>query len=61
MLPLPSHNWKFVVTVLEYASFLWGGIPQYLVEDLQRVQNRSLSLIGIMTSSLRIARRLYEG
>ena len=26
--------------VLEYASPVWGGLPIYLEEDLQRVQNR---------------------
>ena len=52
MLPLPSHNLEYVLTVLEYASSVWGGIPKYLVEYLQRVKNRSLSRIGIMKASL---------
>ena len=29
--------------VLEYASPVWGGLPIYLEEDLQRVQNRCLN------------------
>ncbi|KAK2555701.1 hypothetical protein P5673_022734 [Acropora cervicornis] len=33
--------------VLEYASPVWGGLPIYLEEDLQRVQNRCLSVIGL--------------
>ena len=41
VLALPSHNWKCVLTALEYASPVWGGIPKYLVKDLQ---NRSLSI-----------------
>ena len=32
--------------VLEYASPVWGGLPIYLEEDLQRVQNRCLNVIG---------------
>ena len=41
MLPLPSHNLECVLIVLEYASSVWGGIPKYLVEYLQRVKNRA--------------------
>ena len=33
--------------VLEFASPVWGGLPMYLDEDLQRVQNRCLNVIGI--------------
>ena len=33
--------------VLEYASPVWGGLPIYLEEDLQRVQNRCLNVIGL--------------
>ena len=33
--------------VLEFASPVWGGLPIYLEEDLQRVQNRCLNVIGI--------------
>ena len=32
--------------VLEYASPVWGGLPIYL-EDLQRVENRCLNVIGL--------------
>ena len=31
--------------MLEYASLFWGGLPIYLEEDLQRVQNRCLNVI----------------
>ena len=41
MLPLPSHNLECVLIVLEYASSVWGGIPKYLVEYLQRVKYRA--------------------
>ena len=34
--------------VLEYASPVWGGLPVYLEEDLQRVQNRCLNVIGLL-------------
>ena len=33
--------------VLEYASPVWGGLPIYLEEELQRVQNRCLNVIGL--------------
>ena len=33
--------------VLEYASPVWGGLPIYLEEDLQRVQNRCQNVIGL--------------
>ena len=36
--------------VLEYASPVWGsggGLPIYLEEDLRRVQNRCLNVIGL--------------
>ena len=33
--------------LLEYASPIWGGLPTYLEEDLQRVQNRCLNIIGL--------------
>ena len=33
--------------VLEYASPVWGGLPIYLEEDLKRVQNRCLNVIGL--------------
>ena len=33
--------------VLEYASPVGGGLPIYLEEDLQRVQNRCLNVIGL--------------
>ena len=33
--------------VLEYGSPVWGGLPQYLMEELERVQRRSLQIIGL--------------
>lgn len=33
--------------LLEYASPIWDGLPLYLEEDLQRVQNRCLDIIGL--------------
>ena len=34
--------------VLEHASPVWGGLPIYLDEDPQRVQNRCLNAIGLL-------------
>ena len=33
--------------MLEYASPVWGGLPIYLEEDVERVQNRCLNVIGL--------------
>ena len=33
--------------MLEYGSPVWGGLPQYLMEELERVQRRSLQIIGL--------------
>ncbi len=33
--------------ILEYCSPVWGGLPQYLKEELERVQRRSLRIIGL--------------
>ena len=33
--------------VLEYASPVWAGLPGYLKEELERVQRRSLRIIGL--------------
>ena len=38
--------------LLEYASQVWGGLPQYLADDLQSIQNRCLDIIGISRTSL---------
>ena len=36
----------------EYASPVWGGLPNYLSEEVQRVQDRSLSIIGVPKTAL---------
>ena len=36
----------------EYASQVWGGLPQYLADDLQSIQNRCLDIMGISRTSL---------
>ena len=33
--------------LLQYASPVWGGLPNYLSEEVQRVQDRSRSIIGV--------------
>ena len=32
--------------LLEYASPVWGGLPDYLANEFKRVRNRSLDIIG---------------
>ena len=38
--------------LLEYASPVWGGIPQYLADELENIQARSLKIIDISKDSL---------
>ena len=38
--------------LLEYASPVWGGLPKYLVDELQSAQNGCLDIIGIPETSL---------
>ena len=38
--------------LLEYASPVWGGLPEYLANEIQRVQNRSLNIIGVPRDTL---------
>ena len=38
--------------LLEFASLVWGGLPKYLAEELQPIQNRCLDIIGIPRTSL---------
>ena len=38
--------------LLEYGSPIWGGIPNYLVRDLQRIQNGSMDILGLDRNTL---------
>ena len=38
--------------LLEYAAPAWGGLPHYLVNDLERIQRRSLRIIGLPVDTL---------
>ena len=31
---------------------LWGGVPKYLEEELERVQQRSLKILGLESNTL---------
>jgi hypothetical protein len=33
--------------ILEYCSPVWGGLPRYLKDELERVQSRSLRITGL--------------
>ena len=43
---------KKVRPLLEYASPVLGGLLNYLADDLEHVQNRSLDIIGIPRTTL---------
>ena len=36
-----------ITPILEYCSSVWGGLPRYLKDELERVQRRSLRIIGL--------------
>ena len=38
--------------VLEYAAAIWGGLPQYLNEEIENIQARSLRILGLSSESL---------
>jgi hypothetical protein len=49
--------------VLEYASPVWAGIPEYLQQEIERVQTRSLKLLDLdrdCLPSLRSRRELQS-
>ena len=38
--------------LLEYASPIWGGILNYLAQDIQRIQDRSMDILGLARETL---------
>ncbi|CAB3991364.1 Hypothetical predicted protein [Paramuricea clavata] len=32
--------------VLEYAAPIWGGLPQYLIDEIEGIQNRCIKILG---------------
>ena len=43
--------------ILEYASPVWAGLPNYLHDEIERVQSRSLRILGLEKDYLK---PLYE-
>ena len=39
-------------SVLEYAAPVWSGLPQYLVDEIENIQNRCINILGIPRESL---------
>ena len=37
--------------LFEYAGPIWGDLPMYLTKEVEKVQNRSLSIIGVPRDS----------
>ena len=37
---------------MEYGAPIWGGIPKYLVDELESIQTRSLRILGLPKDSL---------
>ena len=38
--------------LLEYASPIWDGIPNYLAKDIQRIQDHSIDILGLARETL---------
>ena len=38
--------------IVEYASPVWGSLPSYLVNEIERIQTRSLQILGMDKDSL---------
>ena len=38
--------------LLEFASPIWGDLPKYLADDLQRIQNRAMDIPGLSRDAL---------
>ena len=54
---LPTHVdltiFKSIIrSTLEYASLVWGGIPKYLEDEVERVQTRCLKIIDLEKNHL---------
>ena len=43
-------------SVLEYVAQIWSGLPQYLVDEIENIQNRFINLLGIPFESLQALR-----
>ena len=39
--------------ILEYAAPVWSGLPQYLVDEIETVQNRCLEILGTSRHKLK--------
>ena len=39
-------------SVLEYAAPIWSGLPLYLVDEIENIQNRCINILGIPRESL---------
>ncbi|CAB4013597.1 Hypothetical predicted protein, partial [Paramuricea clavata] len=43
--------------ILEYCSPVWGGLPRYVKDELERVQRRSLRIIGLPMVTCQLSKR----
>ena len=46
--------------ILEYASRVWAGLPNYLRDEIERVQSRSLRILGLDQDLAIEFRRTYS-
>ena len=38
--------------MLEYAAAIWGGLPQYLIDELENIQARSLRILDVPSNTV---------
>ena len=43
-------------SVLEYGAAIWGGLPEYLANEIESTQNRCLKILGIPRDNLKSLR-----
>ena len=39
-------------SVLEYAAPIWSGLPQYLIDEVENIQTRSLKILALPSDPL---------
>ena len=58
-LPQEFYQTK-IKPVLEYAAPIWSGLPQYLADEIENIQNRSINILGIPRDNLQTLQERRE-
>jgi hypothetical protein len=49
-----------IISVLKYGAAIWGGLPEYLADEIESTQNRCLKILGISRDNLKSLRERRE-